>query len=147
MSDSKKNESGNIMVEAVGRGTQTDIDSAHLTATGAQKRSLISATAWMTIILSSMYGIMYLDRVNISIAAKDMMSEFSLTKTQIGFAFSAFAWPYLFGQLVGGWLANRFGARTTLAVCGLLVAVATIATGVCRRPAQSICGASRFGLR
>lgn len=117
------------MVEAVGRGTQTDLESAHLTAAGAKKRPLISATAWMTIILSSMYGIMYLDRVNISIAAKDMMRDFALNKTEIGIAFSAFAWPYLFGQLIGGWLANRFGTRLTLAVCGLVVAISTIATG------------------
>ncbi len=95
----------------------------------AKRRSLFNATAWMTVILSSMYGIMYLDRVNISVAAKDMMKEFSLTNTQLGIAFSAFAWPYLFGQLVGGWLANRFGARLTLAVCGLVVAISTVATG------------------
>ncbi|MCL5236365.1 MAG: MFS transporter [Nitrospirae bacterium] len=90
---------------------------------------MISATAWMTIILSSMYGIMYLDRVNISIAAKDMMKEFALTNTQLGFAFSAFSWPYLIGQLFGGWFANKIGSRLTLALCGLLVAVSTIATG------------------
>ncbi len=89
----------------------------------------LSATGWMTVILSSMYLIMYLDRVNISVTAKDMMKEFSLNNTQLGLAFSAFAWPYLFGQLIGGWLANRFGIRITLAVCGLVVAVSTIATG------------------
>ncbi len=95
----------------------------------AKRSRLLSATGWMTVVLSSMYGIMYLDRVNISVAAKDMMKEFSLSNTEIGLAFSAFAWPYLFGQLVGGWLANRWGARVTLAVCGLVVAVSTVATG------------------
>lgn len=129
MSDSKKKESGNIMVERIGHGTETGEGSAHLPVTRVKKGRLISATAWMTIILSSMYGIMYLDRVNISIAAKDMMREFSLSNTEIGLAFSAFAWPYLVGQLVGGWLANRFGARTTLAMCGIVVAASTIATG------------------
>ena len=74
----------------------------------------------MTIILSAMYGIMYLDRVNISVAAKDIMKEFSLTNMQLGIAFSAFSWPYVVGQLVGGWLANRFGARLTLAICRLV---------------------------
>ena len=98
-------------------------------STRGKRTGLLSATGWMTVVLSSMYGIMYLDRVNISIAAKDMMKEFSLSNTEIGLAFSAFAWPYLFGQLVGGWLANRFGARLTLAVCGLVVAISTVATG------------------
>ncbi len=99
---------------------------------GAQAPSrprLINATTWMTIILSSMYGIMYLDRVNISVAAKDMMKEFSLSNVQIGLAFSAFSWPYLIGQLFGGWFANKVGARLTLALCGILVALSTIATG------------------
>jgi sugar phosphate permease len=108
---------------------ERSLDSGPSTPRPGKKRGLLNATGWMTIILSSMYGIMYLDRVNISVAAKDMMKEFSLSNTEIGFAFSAFAWPYLFGQLLGGWFANRFGTRVTLAVCGLVVAVSTIATG------------------
>lgn len=115
---------------------QDDPISSNVTVEGGAKAAvlpsrgrMISATAWMTIILSSMYGIMYLDRVNISIAAKDMMKEFALTNTQLGFAFSAFSWPYLIGQLFGGWFANKIGSRLTLALCGLLVAVSTIATG------------------
>ncbi len=115
---------------------QDDPISGNVTVEGGAKAAvlpsrgrMISATAWMTIILSSMYGIMYLDRVNISIAAKDMMKEFALTNTQLGFAFSAFSWPYLIGQLFGGWFANKIGSRLTLALCGLLVAVSTIATG------------------
>jgi len=93
------------------------------------RKSKISATAWMTIMLSSMYGLMYLDRVNISIAAKDMMKEFSMTNTELGLAFSAFSWPYLIGQIFGGWFANKIGVRLTLTLCGLLVAVSTVATG------------------
>ena len=63
---------------------------------------MLSATGWLTIILGFMYMIMYLDRVNISVTAKDMMKEFSLNNTQMGLAFSAFSYPYLFGQLFGG---------------------------------------------
>jgi MFS family permease len=44
-------------------------------------------------------------------------------------AFSAFAYPYALFQLVGGWLGDKFGARTTLGVCGLIVCAATAATG------------------
>jgi sugar phosphate permease len=99
------------------------------TATVPSRHRLISATTWTTIILSSMYGIMYLDRVNISVSAKDMMNEFSLSHVQIGLAFSAFSWPYLVGQLFGGWFANKIGVRVTLALCGLVVGVSTIGTG------------------
>lgn len=95
----------------------------------APKGFRINATVWMTIMLSSMYFIMYLDRVNISIMAKDIMRDFGLSKLQLGIAFSAFSWPYLFGQLAGGWLANKFGARVTLALCGLIVGISTITTG------------------
>ena len=95
----------------------------------AGRSRLISTTTWMTVILSSMYGIMYLDRVNISVAAKDMMKEFSLSNVQIGLAFSAFSWPYLVGQLFGGWFAKQFGSRLTLAICGILVAISTVCTG------------------
>ena len=76
-----------------------------------------------------MYCLMYLDRVNLSMAAKDMMKELSINNTQLGFAFSAFFWPYFIGQLFGGWFAKQIGARMTLILCGGLVAVTTIATG------------------
>lgn len=43
--------------------------------------------------------------------------------------FSAFAYPYLVFQIIGGWVSDKFGAKRTLIVCGLLWAVATILTG------------------
>ncbi len=90
---------------------------------------MLSATGWLTIILGFMYMIMYLDRVNISVTAKDMMKEFSLNNTQMGLAFSAFSYPYLFGQLFGGWFANKVGPRLTLAMCAIVVAVSDISMG------------------
>ena len=123
-----RDELGSAAVRATSE-TQSTSANAAVSRVHPIKAGLFSATWWMTIILSAMYGIMYLDRVNISVAAPDMMKEFGLTKTEIGGAFSAFAVPYLFGQLLGGWFANKFGARLTLAVCGLVVAVSTIATG------------------
>ena len=73
----------------------------------ARKKPIITATNGVTLLLSLMYCIMYLDRVNISMTAKQMMQDFSLSNTQIGFAFSAFFWPYMIGQLFGGWFARR----------------------------------------
>ncbi len=118
----------NISTGGVSEGKKVPSSSAEIVPP-VKRRRLISATAGMTIILSSMYFIMYLDRVNLSIAAKDMMRDFNLSKLQLGLAFSAFSWPYLFGQLVGGWFANKLGVRLTLALCGLLVGISTIATG------------------
>jgi len=106
-----------------------DHSADHAAPGAARSRPMVRATTWITAILSSMYFIMYLDRVNISLTAKEMMRDFSLNNTEIGIAFSAFAWPYLFGQLLGGWLAKQWGAKVTLAVCCLVVAVSTVYTG------------------
>jgi sugar phosphate permease len=95
----------------------------------ARSKPLIAVTTRVTILLSLMYLIMYLDRVNISMAAKAIMKEFSLSNTQLGFAFSAFFWPYFIGQLFGGYIAKHIGSRLTLILCGTLVAVTTICTG------------------
>jgi MFS family permease len=76
-----------------------------------------------------MYFITYIDRVNVSTAATAFKTELGLSNTQVGFVFSAFAYPYLLFQIAGGWLSDRFGARRTLTVCALIWAAATIATG------------------
>jgi MFS family permease len=80
-------------------------------------------------LLCVMYFITYIDRVNISTAASAIQDEFGFSKTQLGFIFSAFAWPYLVFQVIGGWVGDKFGARRTLFWCGLVWAAATILTG------------------
>ncbi len=80
--------------------------------------------------LCLMYFITYLDRVNVSTAAAGFGPEFGLNKTQIGLVFSAFAYPYLVFQIIGGWVSDRFGARRTLIFCGTLWAAATALTGM-----------------
>jgi len=80
-------------------------------------------------LLCLMYLITYLDRVNVSTAADGFAREFRLSKTQIGLVFSAFAYPYLIFQIIGGWVSDRFGARRTLIVCGTVWASATALTG------------------
>jgi MFS family permease len=80
--------------------------------------------------LCLMYFITYLDRVNVSSAADGFSKDFGLNRTEIGLVFSAFAYPYLVFQIVGGWISDRFGARRTLIVCGLIWAVATVLTGM-----------------
>ena len=81
-------------------------------------------------LLCLMYFITYLDRVNVSTAAAGFASDFGLNKTQIGLVFSAFAYPYLLFQIIGGWVSDRFGARRTLIVCGAFWTAATALTGM-----------------
>jgi MFS transporter, ACS family, glucarate transporter len=59
-------------------------------------------------------AIAYLDRVNISIAARAIATEFHLTDIQLGGIFSAFVLGYAFGQAPAGWLADRIGPRLIL---------------------------------
>jgi len=87
-------------------------------------------TTVVLFMLCAMYFITYLDRVNVSTAAVGFGKEFSLTKTEIGIVFSAFAYPYLVFQIIGGWVSDRFGAKRTLVVCGLIWAGATVLTGL-----------------
>ena len=89
----------------------------------------LQVSGGVLLLLCLMYLILYVDRVNISTAAPLIKADLALTNTQLGLAFSAFAYPYALFQLVGGWLGDKFGARATLGVCGLIVCAATAATG------------------
>ena len=89
----------------------------------------LNAPNKVLLLLCLMYLILYVDRVNISTAAPLIKADLGLSNTELGLAFSAFAYPYAFFQLVGGWLGDKFGARATLGVCGLIVCAATAATG------------------
>jgi MFS family permease len=76
-----------------------------------------------------MYGITYIDRVNVSTAASVFQKELHLSNTQVGFVFSAFAYPYLIFQIIGGWISDKYGARMALTVSAVIWAGATLATG------------------
>ena len=89
----------------------------------------IPVTRIVLILLCLMYFITYLDRTNVSSAASGFGQEFALSKTQIALVFSAFAWPYLVIQIIGGWISDRFGARRTLIVSGIVWGSATALTG------------------
>ena len=82
------------------------------------------------LLLCLMYMILYVDRVNISTAAPLIKTDLGLNNTQLGLAFSAFAYPYAVFQLIGGYFGDKFGARATLIISGLIVCVATAATGL-----------------
>ncbi|EPY0410697.1 MFS transporter [Klebsiella pneumoniae] len=84
----------------------------------------------MLIIFCAMSFILYLDRVNLAAAAGPLKAELGLTNTELGIAFSAFGYTYAIFQLVGGWVADRFGARRTIIACGIIWAVATVCTGL-----------------
>lgn len=76
------------------------------------KHLRLRATTVVLLMLCLMYFITYLDRVNVSTAAAGFGKDFNLSKTEIGLVFSAFAYPYLVFQIIGGWVSDKFGANT-----------------------------------
>jgi len=73
------------------------------------------ALRWL--ILALLFGtsvVTYIDRVNISVTARQMMPAFGVTQQEMGWIFSAFVAGYALFQLPGGWLADRWGARLVL---------------------------------
>src|SRR5271155_3945482 len=87
------------------------------------------ATRNFLVLLVLMHFILFIDRVNLAAAAGVMQKDLGLSNIALGVAFSAFNYAYAPFQLVGGWFADRFGARRTLTVCGLAWSITTIVTG------------------
>jgi MFS family permease len=77
-----------------------------------------------------MYGITYIDRVNVSTASLVFKQDLHLTNAQVGLVFSAFAYPYVFFTTIGGWLSDRIGARWALTVSAVIWGSATLVTGM-----------------
>jgi sugar phosphate permease len=77
-----------------------------------------------------MYGLTYIDRINVNTAGPVLAKDMHLDPSQLGWVFSAFGWAYLCLQVSGGWFSDRFGARLTLAVCGVVWSISTIMMGV-----------------
>ncbi|WP_158897944.1 MFS transporter [Burkholderia sp. L27(2015)] len=80
-------------------------------------------------VMCLMYFISYIDRVNIAVAAPLIRHEMGLTSGQLGLVFSAFAYPYAIMQVVGGWLADKYGPKRVLIGLSLVWGLATLATG------------------
>src|ERR1700752_3631746 len=83
---------------------------------------------YILLLISLMYLITYLDRVNISTAAPVISKEFGFDKVTTGAIFSAFVWAYAMFQVPGGWLGDRFGPRTVLTAIVTYWSIMTAAT-------------------
>ena len=71
----------------------------------------------------------YADRATISIAGPEIKKALSLSPVEMGYIFSAFAWSYVFAQLPGGWLLDRFGSKITYFFSIFLWSVFTLFQG------------------
>lgn len=72
----------------------------------------------------------YADRSTMSIAGTGVVSDLGLDPVMLGMIFSAFAWAYAIGQIPGGWLLDRFGARRVYGGSLILWSLFTMLQGV-----------------
>jgi ACS family glucarate transporter-like MFS transporter len=83
--------------------------------------------AWLFLLSA----IAFLDRTNISIAGGFLRDELRINDLQLGWVFSAFLLGYAAFQVVGGWMACRYGPRLVLAAgvfwWGIFSALTTLA--------------------
>lgn len=74
-----------------------------------------SPLRWLILgLLFSISVVTYIDRINISVTARQMMPALGLTEQEMGFVFSAFVVGYALFQIPGGWLGDRWGIRIVL---------------------------------
>lgn len=79
-----------------------------------QKRYLVFVGLFILMFIN------YLDRVNLSVAAKSIAENYGLSPIDMGYIFSAFLWTYLVCLIPMGMLADRFGGRAiTYSTLGL----------------------------
>jgi len=72
---------------------------------------------WLILgLLFSISVVTYIDRVNISVTARQMMPALGLTDQEMGWVFSAFVVGYALFQIPGGWLSDRWGIRVVLTI-------------------------------
>jgi ACS family glucarate transporter-like MFS transporter len=100
---------------------------ADLTAPSAERAGHVRWTIVALLVGFSMVS--YIERMNISVAAKFMMPELGLSQTQMGQVFSAFALGYSMLQVPMGMLGDRFGPSRVLVGMALAWAALTFLTG------------------
>ena len=101
---------------------------------------------YILLLISLMYLITYLDRVNISTAAPVISKEFGFDKITMGAIFSAFVWAYALFQVPGGWLGDRLGPRRVLTAIVTYWSVMTAATAMAGSAVSFIVVRFLFGI-
>ncbi|HWR50764.1 MAG TPA: MFS transporter [Bryobacteraceae bacterium] len=87
------------------------------------------ARHWVIVFAVTLSIITYIDRVCIAKTEGEIRAALGLTKTQMGLAFSAFAWGYALFEIPGGWLGDWLGPRRVLMRIVIWWSVFTAATG------------------
>ena len=84
----------------------------------------------VVLVTTLMSFVLYLHRYFLSFIERFIKQDFGLSDTEIGLLLSVFFWAYGLGQVPGGWLSDRFGARRMLTAYIVLWSVLTGLVGV-----------------
>jgi ACS family glucarate transporter-like MFS transporter len=77
-------------------------------------------------ILCAVGFVLYIDRVNITVAVPWIALDYGFSHPEMGTILSAFLFGYAAGLIPGGWLADRLGPHRVLAVAGVAWATMTV---------------------
>src|SRR5437773_6555348 len=91
--------------------------------------------ALLVALMFALSVISYFDRTIMSIAGPEIIKEFGIQPTQMGWVYSSFVLGYAIFMIPGGSLADRLGPGNTLALMGLASALFTALTPLGAHPA------------
>jgi MFS family permease len=84
---------------------------------------------WVFLLLFLFNAVAYVDRVNMSVAGKQIAHEFGLSPVALGYLFSSFLWAYVLMMLPGGRLIDRWGMHIMASAAAAVWSAAQMATG------------------
>ncbi len=84
-------------------------------------------------LLTALSMLTYLDRLNLSIAGRNIQSEYAFNNQTMGWILSAFLLGYALFQIPGGWAGDRYGPRDILTLTIFCWSVLTAATALAPR--------------
>jgi len=90
--------------------------------------------------------ICYIDRVNMSVAIIPMAEEFKWAQTTKGIVLSSFFYGYLATQVLGGWLADRYGGKVVLGFGVLWWSIFTLLTPPAAAVSLAVLFIARVGM-
>jgi ACS family sodium-dependent inorganic phosphate cotransporter len=102
--------------------SSTELEAAIAQTVGWPRRYTI------VVLLALATAICYLDRVNISIAIIPLARDKGYDAAATGLILSSFLWGYVGPQMLGGWLADRFGGKRVLVAAVVLWSLGTFLT-------------------
>ncbi len=91
---------------------------------------------WRIVALLATFSFMtYFNRVSISVVSTDIIKQFGITETEMGWIMSSLLLTYTIFMTPGGWLSDQWGPRAALMLMGFGSAAFTALTALAGHPA------------